>query len=143
MTKRNGHKVVMTNGCFDLLHAGHACFLSAALDASGFGGGRLVVGVNSDQSIKVLKSRLPAIPLDQRMYLLDALSVVSAVFSFDSEKELDESIAWANPDIYVDSAEHKSIDESRIEAIPSSCEIVHMNRMGDISTNSIIKRIRE
>ncbi len=68
--QEKGEKVVMTNGCFDILHAGHVSYLNHAADL----GDKLVVAVNTDQSVKVLKGPgRPINPVDRRMAVLAGL----------------------------------------------------------------------
>ncbi len=93
----NGENVVFTNGCFDLLHKGHVAYLSEAADM----GLRLVIGVNSDNSVKRLKgANRPFQDEAARMSILAALFMVDAVvlFSDNTPLKLIESIS---PDILV------------------------------------------
>lgn len=77
-----GRRVVFTNGCFDLLHAGHIRLLEEAARL----GDCLVVGVNSDDSVRRLKGPpRPVMPLKDRLLLLNALTVVDALVVFPSE----------------------------------------------------------
>ena len=79
--QEKGQRVVFTNGCFDLLHAGHIHLLEEA----GRLGDCLVVGVNSDESVRRLKgSQRPITPLKDRLLVLDALSVVDVLVVFPS-----------------------------------------------------------
>lgn len=85
--KSQGEKVVFTNGVFDLLHKGHIDYLSKAADL----GTKLVMGLNSDASVKTL-NKGPARPIkdqDQRATILAALFFVDAVIIFDEETPLD------------------------------------------------------
>ncbi len=79
--QEKGQRVVFTNGCFDLLHAGHIHLLEEARRL----GDCLVVGVNSDESVRRLKgSQRPITPLKDRLLVLDALSVVDVLVVFPS-----------------------------------------------------------
>ncbi len=90
-------KVVFTNGCFDILHAGHIDYLVRAADL----GHRLVVGVNSDASIKRLKGEnRPINNENDRAFLLAAIGVVSQVVIFDEDTPL-ELIKTVKPDFLV------------------------------------------
>lgn len=92
----NGLKVVLTNGCFDLLHTGHVRYLQAARAQ----GDRLVVGVNSDDSVRTLKGpKRPILPEDERAELLAALRCVDAVVVFD-ETTASDLLLELKPDIY-------------------------------------------
>jgi D-beta-D-heptose 7-phosphate kinase/D-beta-D-heptose 1-phosphate adenosyltransferase len=78
-------KTVFTNGCFDILHVGHVRYLKEAQKL----GDKLVVGLNSDESVKRLKGEdRPLIPQEERKELLEALSCVSEVFLFDEDTPL-------------------------------------------------------
>ena len=80
--KANGERVIMTNGCFDLLHVGHVTYLQQAKAL----GDRLIVAVNSDASVKLLKGdSRPINGLQDRMTVLSALSCVDWVVSFEEE----------------------------------------------------------
>jgi rfaE bifunctional protein nucleotidyltransferase chain/domain len=80
--KMKSEKVVFTNGCFDILHRGHLEYLSAAADL----GMRLIVGLNSDASVKRLKGEnRPINSIDDRALALASLHVVDAVVIFEEE----------------------------------------------------------
>lgn len=94
--------VVFTNGCFDILHAGHLSYLEKARSL----GGLLIVGVNSDGSVRRLKGdRRPVIPLEQRMRLLAGLSCIDYVVAFDEDTPL-QLIEALKPDILVKGADY-------------------------------------
>ena len=77
--RKKGKTVVFTNGCFDILHAGHIKYLEAAAQSGDY----LVVAVNADDSVKRLKGEdRPINTLESRMYLVASLSCVDAVCSF-------------------------------------------------------------
>jgi len=101
MAQKQGRRVVFTNGCFDLLHPGHVRYLAAARGA----GDLLVVGVNSDRSVRGLKG--PGRPVqneDARAEVLAALAAVDHVVVFDAATPLAliESLA---PDVLVKGAD--------------------------------------
>lgn len=80
--RAEGKRIVFTNGCFDLLHPGHVAYLE---EARGFGD-LLVVGVNSDDSVRRLKGpERPVVPLDGRMAVLAALEAVDYVVPFEED----------------------------------------------------------
>jgi len=94
---KQGHKVVFTNGCFDILHAGHIRYLEAAARF----GEHLIIAVNSDDSVRKLKGESrPINVLASRLYLLASLSCVDAVFPFMEETPL-EVINQLKPDVLV------------------------------------------
>lgn len=91
-----GDKIILTNGCFDLLHVGHVRYLCAAKQL----GGRLIVAVNSDASTRTLKGEgRPRVPGDERAEILAALSDVDAVTLFDA-LDVTELIRLLRPDIH-------------------------------------------
>lgn len=91
-----GDKIILTNGCFDLLHVGHVRYLRAAKQL----GGRVIVAVNSDASTRTLKGEgRPRVPGDERAEILAALSDVDAVTVFDAP-DVTELIRLLRPDIH-------------------------------------------
>src|SRR5678815_3608412 len=92
-----GEEIIFTNGCFDILHAGHSAYLEAASRL----GDRLIVGVNDDASVKRLKGETrPINILSSRTYLLASLSCVDAVVPFSEDTPLN-LINLLRPDILV------------------------------------------
>jgi len=91
-----GEKIILTNGCFDLLHVGHVRYLRPAKEL----GGRLIVAVNSDASTRALKGEgRPRVPGEERAELLAALSDVDAVTIFDAP-DVTGLIRLLRPDIH-------------------------------------------
>lgn len=104
--RQQGHKVGFTNGCFDLLHVGHLSILSYSRSHCG----RLVVGVNSDASVKRLKGAdRPINSAEDRATVLAALAAVDAVVIFDEDTPL-ELIRAIQPDVLVKGADY-SVDK--------------------------------
>ena len=98
-----GETIVMTNGCFDILHAGHISYLEKARAL----GDRLIIAVNDDASVKRLKGESrPLNPLDDRMTVLAALSCVDWVVPF-SEETPERLITRLLPDILVKGGDYK------------------------------------
>ena len=94
--RRAGEKIVLTNGCFDVLHVGHVRYLRAAKEL----GGRVVVAVNSDGSVSALKGAgRPVMPAEERAEILAALSDVDAVVVFH-EADVGALIREIRPDIH-------------------------------------------
>jgi D-beta-D-heptose 7-phosphate kinase/D-beta-D-heptose 1-phosphate adenosyltransferase len=82
LARNRGETIVMTNGCFDILHAGHVHYLNEARKL----GDRLIVAVNSDDSVKRLKGpERPINSVENRMLVLDALSCVDWVVAFNDD----------------------------------------------------------
>ena len=95
--KAQGRKLVVTNGCFDLLHVGHVSYLQAARNL----GDALLIGLNSDAAVQQLKGpNRPVNPEADRAAILAALESVSAVCIFQ-EKRATRFLGLAQPDIYV------------------------------------------
>ena len=95
--KKSGKKIVFTNGCFDLLHVGHIRYLKGAKELAAV----LVVGLNSDQSVRKLKGpQRPIQPENDRAEILSSLSSVDFVSIFDDETPLN-IIELIRPDILV------------------------------------------
>src|SRR3954470_3391349 len=94
--RASGEKIILTNGCFDLLHVGHVRYLQGAKEL----GGRVVVAVNSDQSARALKGEgRPVTTEHERAELLAALQVVDAVVIFP-EKDVSAIVREVRPDIH-------------------------------------------
>ena len=78
--KKKGKKIVFTNGCFDILHCGHVSYLSKAKQL----GDILIIGINSDSSVKSIKSKKrPINKLKNRMYMLSSLECIDYISSFN------------------------------------------------------------
>jgi rfaE bifunctional protein nucleotidyltransferase chain/domain len=91
----NHESVTLANGCFDLLHVGHVRYLHAAKEL----GGRLIVAVNADESVRALKGEgRPLIPAQERAEILAALEDVDAVVIFP-EKDVRALIREVRPDV--------------------------------------------
>ena len=138
--RRQKQSIVFTNGCFDLMHIGHTRYLQSARDL----GDLLVVGVNSDESVRALKkgSDRPIVPETQRAEVLAALACVDYVVIF-REPDPGSLITLLQPDILVkggdwpldrivgrDTVERRG---GRVQAIPL---------VPGVSTTGLIQRIR-
>ena len=111
--RRSGQQIVLTNGCFDLLHVGHIRYLRGAKAL----GGKLVVAINSDDSVRELKGEgRPAMPASERAEILAALSAVDAVVIFD-EPDVRALIREIHPDVQA-----KGTDYTR-ENVPERDEV--------------------
>ena len=94
--RRGGERIILTNGCFDLLHVGHVRYLHAAKQL----GGRVVVGLNSDDSVRALKGAgRPLMPAAERGEILAALADVDAVVIF-GEPDVRALVREIRPDIH-------------------------------------------
>ena len=93
--KRSGESITLANGCFDLLHVGHIRYLRAAKQL----GGRLIVAVNSDESVRTLKGEgRPLMPAEERAEILAALEDVDVVVIFP-ERDVRALVREIRPDI--------------------------------------------
>jgi D-beta-D-heptose 7-phosphate kinase/D-beta-D-heptose 1-phosphate adenosyltransferase len=137
--RRQGRRIVFTNGCFDLLHRGHVTYLSRAKEL----GDVLVVAVNSDESVRALKGpERPITALEDRIQVLAALSCVDLVVAFD-ELVPHRAIEAARPDVVVKGGDYT------VEMLPESDLVERLGGVvrilpyvDDRSTSGIIERIR-
>ncbi len=138
--KRSGMKIVFTNGCFDLLHVGHISYLNEARGLGDF----LVVGLNTDRSIRALKGpSRPIIPEQERSHVLAALECVGSVVLFDEDTPL-ELIRAIRPDVLVKGADYTREQVVGHDIVESYGGVVRLIPLvEDASTTNIIRRIRE
>ncbi len=138
--RRSGTALVFTNGVFDILHAGHVGYLMEARNA----GGALIIGLNSDASVRAIKG--PNRPIQQegdRALLLASLKCTDAVVIFDEETPM-ELIRFVLPDILI-----KGADYSRATIIGADDVEAHGGRVLTIplaegrSTSGIVEKILE
>lgn len=139
LAQHRGEKVVMTNGCFDILHAGHVSYLNTAREQ----GDRLIVAVNSDQSVRGLKGEgRPVNPVDRRMAVLAGLAAVDWVVEF-TEETPQRLIAQILPDLLVKGGDYKPEDiAGGAEVIANGGEVRVLQFKEGCSTSEIIKAIR-
>ena len=138
--RESGKRIVFTNGCFDILHVGHVRYLSAARAK----GDILVLGLNSDASVKSIKSdSRPVVSQDQRAEVLAGLACVDYITVFDEPDPL-ALIRAIKPDVLVKGAdweEKKIIGSDLVKSYGG--EVVRITMVPDISTSVIIQRILE
>jgi rfaE bifunctional protein nucleotidyltransferase chain/domain len=138
--KRNGRCIVFTNGCFDLLHPGHIGSLEQARAL----GDALIVGLNSDASVRQLKGAgRPVLPERERAEILAALECVDAVVIFD-ELTPREVIARLLPDILVKGGDwpgDQIVGREEVEA--AGGRVVSVPVVPGYSTTEILQKIRE
>lgn len=137
---RSIKRIVFTNGCFDLLHAGHAHYLAKAKSF----GDILVVGLNSDASIRRIKGpKRPIVPEHMRAYLLDSLKPVDYVVIFEEDTPL-ELIRAIKPHVLVKGADWDIKDIVGADFVLSyGGRVERVEFEFDISTSNIIRRILE
>jgi rfaE bifunctional protein nucleotidyltransferase chain/domain len=133
-----GSTIVTTNGCFDILHAGHVKMLEHARGM----GTVLVVGLNSDSSVRKNKGYgRPLVPSEQRATMLAGLRSVDHVVIFEEETP-EEFIRIASPDVHVKSDEYKfnEIPEKKLAA-ELGFQLVFVPRYYEASTTDLVKKI--
>ncbi|HHR6141780.1 TPA: bifunctional D-glycero-beta-D-manno-heptose-7-phosphate kinase/D-glycero-beta-D-manno-heptose 1-phosphate adenylyltransferase HldE [Providencia alcalifaciens] len=136
--RARGERVVMTNGCFDILHAGHVSYLANARKL----GDRLIVAVNSDASTRRLKGETrPVNPLDQRMIVLGALGAVDWVVPFEEDTP-QRLISEILPDILVKGGDYQPDEIAGSKEVwAAGGQVMVLNFEDGISTTNIIKNI--
>ena len=111
--RRAGDRVTLANGCFDVLHVGHVRYLHAAREL----GGKLIVAVNTDASVRALKGEgRPAMPAEERAEILASLADVDAVVVF-SEKDVRAIIREIRPDFHAKGTDYTT------ESVPERDEV--------------------
>ncbi len=136
--RRRGNKIVFTNGCFDIVHAGHVRYLTAAKNF----GDVLIVGLNTDESVRKLKgSSRPINNQDDRAEVLLGLKAVDYVIFF-GEATAENLIAEVKPDIYVKGGDYtlETLPEAKIvQSYGGRVELI--NLVAGRSTTNIIEKI--
>ncbi|CAK0769002.1 D-beta-D-heptose 7-phosphate kinase / D-beta-D-heptose 1-phosphate adenylyltransferase [Gammaproteobacteria bacterium] len=137
--RARGERIVFTNGCFDLLHAGHVTYLERARRT----GHRLVVGLNTDHSVRTIKGEgRPVIHEDDRARVLAALAVVDAVILFDEETPL-TLIRAVRPDVLAKGADYREDQVVGGTEVKSHGGRVYLVPLEEgRSSSNIMKRIR-
>ena len=134
--RRSGARITLANGCFDLLHVGHVRYLHAAREL----GGKLIVAVNSDDSVRGLKGPgRPLMPAEERAEILSALTDVDAVVIF-SEKDVRAIIREIRPDFHAKGTDYTADcvpERDEVEACGGRVAIV-----GDPKDHSATEIIR-
>ena len=138
--RARGEKIVMTNGCFDILHVGHITYLNQAKAL----GDRLIIAVNEDQSVKRLKGAgRPINNVDQRMLVLASLDAVDWVvpFSEDTPARLIEKVL---PDVLVKGGDYKVEEIAGHEAVLAhGGEVKILTFVDDVSTTNMINKMNQ
>ncbi|MBA2654532.1 MAG: bifunctional D-glycero-beta-D-manno-heptose-7-phosphate kinase/D-glycero-beta-D-manno-heptose 1-phosphate adenylyltransferase HldE [Gammaproteobacteria bacterium] len=138
--RAHGEKIVMTNGCFDVLHAGHITYLEEARSL----GNRLIVAINDDNSVKQLKgNNRPINTLQDRMILISALRCVDWVVSF-SEDTPERLITRVLPDILVKGGDYSIPDiAGSKQVLENGGEVKILSFVEGYSSTATIKRMEE
>ncbi|HYV36067.1 MAG TPA: D-glycero-beta-D-manno-heptose 1-phosphate adenylyltransferase [Gemmataceae bacterium] len=136
--RRLGQRIVFTNGCFDVLHAGHVEYLQEARRQ----GDVLIVGLNSDDSVRNLKGpSRPINTLDSRALVMTGLSAVDYVAVFDAATPL-ELIKAVKPDVLVKGADYRADEVVGGEFVKSYGGRIHLAPLREgLSSSNILRRL--
>jgi len=136
--RRDHQRTVFTNGCFDLLHPGHIDYLQRARAL----GDALIIGLNSDASVRDLKGPLrPINPLHDRAVMLGALGCVDLIVPFDEPTPI-RVISTLLPDILVKGGDYNADDIVGAEEVRANGgEVIVMPFISGYSSSSLIQRI--
>ncbi|GMM85972.1 bifunctional D-glycero-beta-D-manno-heptose-7-phosphate kinase/D-glycero-beta-D-manno-heptose 1-phosphate adenylyltransferase HldE [Pseudoalteromonas sp. MTN2-4] len=143
LARQRGEKIVFTNGCFDILHAGHVRYLAQAKAR----GDKLVVGLNNDASISRLKGpERPINPLDERATVIGALASVDWVIPFGAVEENDtpaKLIEQVKPDVLVKGGDYKVEEIAGADFVLANGGTVEvLEFVNGCSTSNVIKKIQ-
>jgi D-beta-D-heptose 7-phosphate kinase/D-beta-D-heptose 1-phosphate adenosyltransferase len=138
--RSHGERVVFTNGCFDIIHAGHVSYLEQAREL----GNRLIVAVNSDESVRRLKGRgRPINPADRRMAVLAGLEAVDWVVCFSDDTPV-SLLQVLQPDILVKGGDYQRKEDvvgwDIVEGYGGQVQI--MGVVDSVSTTEIVSKIQ-
>jgi rfaE bifunctional protein nucleotidyltransferase chain/domain len=138
--RRAGHKIVLANGCFDLLHVGHIRYLHAAKAL----GDNLVVGINGDNAVRGLKGPgRPLMPAGERAEILAALADVDAIVVFE-EPDVHALIRELRPDIHAKGTDYTAENvPERETVIACGGRVAIVGDAKDHSTSDYIARLRQ
>ena len=138
--KENGEKIVFTNGCFDLLHRGHIEVLANTADL----GDKLIIGLNSDSSIKELKGgNRPIMDEISRAILLASLQFVDAIVFFSDETPFN-LIETLVPDILAKGGDYKVTEIAGNEVVlENGGEVILVPFIDGFSSTNIVEKIKQ
>lgn len=138
--KESGDKIVFTNGCFDIIHKGHIELLARSADL----GEKLIIGLNSDNSIQKIKGKSrPIIDEDSRALLLAALSFVDAVILFSEENPI-KLITDIKPDILAKGGDYEKKSIIGHDIIKKNGgEVIVIPYIDGFSSTNIINKIKK
>ncbi len=137
--KDNNETIVFTNGCFDIVHHGHVDSLVRSAEM----GTKLIVGLNADSSVEILKGRnRPVLNVESRAIVLAAFCFVDAVIIFSEETPAD-LIAQILPDILVKGNEYKIHEIAGSDTVlKNGGKVITLELVPGISTSDIINKIK-
>lgn len=132
--RADGKKIVFTNGCFDIIHVGHIRYLKEAKAL----GDVLIVGLNSDNSVSLIKPNRPINPQNHRAEVLSSLAIVDYVTLFDEETPY-KLIKLVQPDVLVKGGDWKT---EEIVGSDIAKETHSLPYIKGVSTSEIIEKIK-
>jgi rfaE bifunctional protein nucleotidyltransferase chain/domain len=133
--KASNKRIVFTNGCFDIIHKGHVRYLRQAKAL----GDVLIVGLNSDSSVRRIKPGRPINPEDDRAEVLSSLEMVDYVVIFDEDTPY-ELIRFLRPHILVKGGDWKVEDIIGSDLVEKTVSLPYVE---GVSTTEIIKKIKK
>jgi len=138
--KANGEKVVFTNGCFDIIHAGHVGYLQEAKDQ----GDRLIVALNDDASVTRLKGAgRPINPIERRMAVVAGLEAVDWVVSFDEDTPI-ALLQTLQPDVLIKGGDYgisEVVGADIVQAYGGAVKVLAF--LDNCSTTGIVEKIQK
>lgn len=136
--RSNGSKIILANGCFDLFHVGHIRYLEGAKAL----GGSLVVGINSDRQVQILKGEgRPYMPENERAEIVAALRCVDAVTVFD-EPTVEELIKAIRPDFHAKGTDYTTETVPEREIVRAyGGQVAIVGDPKDHSSTNLIQRV--
>lgn len=136
--RENGARIVLANGCFDVLHVGHVRYLAGASEL----GDLLIVGINSDQQVAAQKGPgRPVLPADERAEIVSALGSVSYVTIFD-EPTVEQLLLALKPDVHAKGTDYTTDTVPERDVVRSyGGHVAIVGDPKDHSTSEIISRI--
>lgn len=136
--RENGARIVLANGCFDVLHVGHVRYLAGASEL----GDLLIVGINSDQQVAAQKGPgRPVLPADERAEIVSALGSVSYVTIFD-EPTVEQLLLTLKPDVHAKGTDYTTDTVPERDVVRSyGGHVAIVGDPKDHSTSEIISRI--
>lgn len=138
--RSRGERIILTNGCFDMLHVGHIRYLQGAKAL----GGRLIVAINSDESVRRIKGpERPLMPENERAEIIAALEGVDAVVIF-SEPDVRALIRELRPDVQAKGTDYtRDTVPERDDVIACGGRVEIVGDPKDHSTTSLIQRLNK
>jgi D-beta-D-heptose 7-phosphate kinase/D-beta-D-heptose 1-phosphate adenosyltransferase len=138
--RENGDSIVFTNGCFDIIHHGHVYSLQKSSDF----GTKLIVGLNSDDSVRILKGKdRPIFDIEARSLIMASFVFIDAVIVFEEETPA-KLIAQILPDVLVKGSEYALHEVVGFETVlQNGGKVERLDLIQGISTSEMIRRIKQ